>query len=251
MLSPFVSRKSKRYDKEKLQEVRKSEKERKQKNERLTMSANILQTLQAHQLVLQRELVEISADLEELQTMSSRYFQSQISFQHALEQLSRLRNDKEIQLGQVTKQIENMEASLQASALLVNELQRPTGGNSAFSNHYGGNSFNSQSAGQGFGSGGYTNTSNFAGGGTQAGTGIGLGFGGTHSHSHNQGSPSVQMSVLGSNQRPTISTVTTDATTFGGHRPVVPLVTLANPQGLVVTTNSTILTHSPQRSRLM
>lgn len=86
-------------------------------------SMSIVANLQAHQLVLSRELQEINNDIVALQQMGSRYeLQCGISFHPAIDHLVVLRAAKERSLGQVNAQLAMVQESVASSSSLVSQL---------------------------------------------------------------------------------------------------------------------------------
>ena len=179
------------------------------------MSTNVIGTLQGHQLVLSRELEEITADLVVLQGMSSRYLQSDITFTQGLDSLTRLRNEKEQQLSNVIRQIQSMEQSLQQSNALVNDLQRM--GNVT----------------------------------QQSAVPLGRGLGAANATQSQSTATYQYVTPANTDRAPTGPPPARPhySTMLPGTSTQAPMVTLAAPSGLLVSTNSSILTHSPHRGQ--
>ena len=84
---------------------------------------SIVANLQAHQLVLTKELNEINNDLVALQQMGFRYeVQCGISFRPAVDHLVVLRAQKEQLLSQVNSQLAMVQDSVASSTQLVNQM---------------------------------------------------------------------------------------------------------------------------------
>jgi hypothetical protein len=90
---------------------------------------SIVSNLQAHQLVLTKELTEINHDLVALQQMGFRYeTQCGISFRPAVDHLVVLRAQKEGLLAQVNSQLALVQDSVASSTQLVNQMNLYGGG---------------------------------------------------------------------------------------------------------------------------
>jgi hypothetical protein len=84
---------------------------------------SIVTNLQAHQLVLTKELTEINSDLVALQQMGLRYeVQCGISFRPALDHLIVLRAQKESLLSQVNAQLAQVQDSVASSTHLIHQM---------------------------------------------------------------------------------------------------------------------------------
>ncbi len=84
---------------------------------------SIISNLQAHQLVLTKELTEINHDLVALQQMGLRYgVQCGISFGPAVDHLVVLRAQKEVLLSQVQAQLALVQDSLASSTQLMHHM---------------------------------------------------------------------------------------------------------------------------------
>ena len=201
--------------------------------------STIIANLQGHQVVLTREIEEVSSDLTILQQMGSRYqSQTSVSLDTALHHLLLLKAEKEQLLFQVHAQLSSMQSAFTTSSKLVTELSSGGAGtpqllqkqhpilSSVHPAHH--------PTTNGLGTGNYHNSANYP---------------------------------VSSPQRP-FHTTTTAAVPlqyrsgverggFGNYSHIVhpilqaspDVVHLTGPGGLLVTTNSTILTHSPSRNR--
>lgn len=97
---------------------------------------SVVASLQAHQLVLTRELTEINNDIVALQQMGCRYeVQCGISFHPAVDHLVILRAEKERLLGQVNAQLVHVQQSVASSSQLVDQLNAFQGGTTQHYQH--------------------------------------------------------------------------------------------------------------------
>ena len=167
---------------------------------------SVVANLQAHQLVLTKELNEINNDLIALQQMGYRYeAQCGISFRPAVDHLVVLRAQKEQLLSQVNAQLAMVHDSVASSTHLVNQMNALASGNS---NNYDGSSHIPQ---------------------TLAPSAFQL------------RSPAAKTSSA-------VHVTSADIVSSSLYGPEV--VHIQGPSGLVVSMNSTILAHSPQRDRM-
>jgi hypothetical protein len=175
---------------------------------------SIVANLQAHQLVLTKELTEINNDLVALQQMGFRYeAQCGISFRPAVDHLVVLRAQKEGLLSQVNAQLGLVQDSLASSTQLVNQM----------------------------------NSTSFVGAAAAASP---------QKLSYPSFSVTASLPPSAVQLRPVSGTAASSAvhvtsadivssTLYGPQ-----VVHIQGPSGLLVSTNSTILAHSPQRDRL-
>ena len=171
---------------------------------------SVVANLQAHQLVLTKELNEINNDLIALQQMGYRYeAQCGISFRPAVDHLVVLRAQKEQLLSQVNAQLAMVHDSVASSTHLVNQMNALASGSS---NNYDGSTHIPA---------------------TLAPSAFQL------------RSPAAKSS---SGVSSAVHVTSADIVSSSLYGPEV--VHIQGPSGLVVSTNSTILAHSPQRDRM-
>lgn len=192
----------------------------------MTSTASIISNLQGHQAVLLRELEEIHADLGALHALALRYARDGVSVEAAMDQLHLLRSEKEQLLARVGSQIESIQASIASSTQLVHQLSLPTPAPTLASAGLLASPARPTSAGLN---------------GSALGSVSAVGRPSAQSSAYLNG----QSRTGVRQQHSSHPTVTASAA------PSTPgLVTFNCVNGLVVTTNSSILANSPQRSRL-
>jgi hypothetical protein len=82
----------------------------------------VIRTLQAHQSVLQAELQEINTDIQLMGQLNNRYHANGVPFDTNLYHLDALRQEKEVILHELSHQISGLYASLQQSMQLTDAV---------------------------------------------------------------------------------------------------------------------------------
>eukprot|EP00164_Ancoracysta_twista_P023993 GFYU01045209.1.p1 GENE.GFYU01045209.1~~GFYU01045209.1.p1 ORF type:complete len:222 (+),score=8.58 GFYU01045209.1:632-1297(+) len=211
----------------------------------------VIRTLQAHQAVLQAELQEINTDIHLMGQLNNRYHANGVPFDTNLYHLDALRQEKEVILHELSHQINNLYGSLQQSMQLADAVAH-TNNHSSSHVHQSllSNNHNSLQHHQHTSGHFHTNPHHQSVVSVQRSHNGGsfINHSNNHNinHSHHGGGHSHSYCPYGSSIHNSIHNANRSASMM--HPPAPGGVTQLNgPGGMAVTTNSSILVHSPRR----